>query len=181
MLGQVLHVNSCLLTLANLQTTCRLLHGVFLEQVLNFFIIDLQHRELNLVGDCAVGVVLDPLKNLFTCLRHDALVRPVADHGVTFARARLPIGKQAAVVALPGVVEHLLAEGVVARCLVGVLGGGRVRYRDAVFVDLEAVMGPEAVVESERANAFLVDGVASAWILEDRLGTLHVNAELCSA
>ena len=38
--------------------------------------------------------------------RHDALVDPVAEHGVALAAAGLPVGEQRGVEAVPGVVEH---------------------------------------------------------------------------
>ena len=62
-------------------------------------------------------------------------------HGVGLACAGLAVREEAAVVALPGIVKHLLAERIVDELLVGVLT--RCRDHDAIFVDAELVVRPK--------------------------------------
>ena len=61
----------------------------------------------------------------------------------------MTVGKETAVIALPGVVEHLLAQAVVDMILVGIL----VLSLDghASFIQTEAIVRPEGVVKRERS------------------------------
>lgn len=70
-------------------------------------------------------------------------------HRVGFARASLPVSKQTAIVAFPGIVKDLLAQCLVNHVLVCILRAGG--HENAVFVLFEAVVWPEWVIESERA------------------------------
>jgi len=70
-----------------------------------------------------------------------------AYHRIWLSSARLAIGKQAAVVALPSVIQDLLAKCFVYVILVWVI---RVCfYHQTIFISSEAIMRPETVIESE--------------------------------
>ena len=97
MFGQPFHIDSQSLTLANLELVLLSLA----EQILDGLVVYLEHANLNLEGASTILVGPDLLEYLVADDRDDALVGPVADHGVAFAGSGLSIGEEAAVIALP--------------------------------------------------------------------------------
>ena len=97
MFGEPFHIDPQSFTLANFELVLLSLA----EQILDGLIVYLQHADLHLKGASAVLVGSDLLENLVADNGDNALVGPVADHGVTFPRSGLSIGEEAAVVALP--------------------------------------------------------------------------------
>lgn len=70
------------------------------------FIIYFQHAEDDLELCLRVLAFLDSLEELLAGDGDDALISFVANHGIGFATTSLPIGKERAVVALPGIGKH---------------------------------------------------------------------------
>ena len=57
-----------------------------------------------------VFILLHHVEEFLTCYGHDPFICPVAYHGVTLPRARLPVRKQGGVITLPSIVQHSLAK-----------------------------------------------------------------------
>lgn len=99
------------------------------KQVLDLFIVDLEHRYCNLVVDVVFRVFFslpNASKDLVASSRHDTRVAWIAGNRVGLARARLPIGEHAHVVACEGVVNEWDAVIVENQVLIGI-GTTRIR------------------------------------------------------
>ena len=124
MLRQALDINGSTWSFSDFETTLWLLLWIGNQQVLNLLIVNFKHGELHLELGVITFICItlgDPPENLITSNRNNALVGAVPNHGITLAGASLAVRKQAAVIALPGIVEHLLAETFVDLLLRGVL------------------------------------------------------------
>lgn len=152
MLRQPLYVNLTLLKLPDLETLRECLLTATKQQILHLLIINLKHTYLHLILRLLVLIRINSFENLITGLRNDTLVLAVANHRVRFAATGLPVGEEAAVVALPGVVEDLLSQGLVNVILVSVYRILVSWHRDAVLVDLESIVRVETVVKSKRSG-----------------------------
>ena len=138
---------------------------------MHLFIVDFEHGELDLIFSVTSAAGLagsNPLENFVACNGNDTFIGPITDHRVTLARARLSVGKETAVIALPRVVKHLTAEALVNLLLIGVLSLSIELLHDSVYF-LKAVMRPETVVERK--------GLLLASVRVNKLcgGTLHLN------
>ena len=174
---------------AHFQIVVRL--GIWIEQIADLFVVDLHHRKGDLQIDVACGELGLLLEDGVAHLRHDALVRPVADKRVRLTRASLAIRKQAAVEALESVIEHALAQAQVHEPLIGVLHTKRARRRPAAPVaygivaaarqaqirlrfieDIEAIVAPVREVEGKLLFLLLIR------VGDDRGWSLHANDAL---
>ena len=71
------------------------------EEVLNFFIVNLEHRHIDLILFIFILVTRNPLENLLARDRDDSLIGSVADHGVRFSSSSLAVCEEAAVISFP--------------------------------------------------------------------------------
>lgn len=69
------------------------------------FIINLQHAEHHLELHLRVLLLCYALEQFIAGHRYDTLIGPISYHGVGFATTSLPIGKERAVVPLPGILK----------------------------------------------------------------------------
>ena len=74
------------------------------------FIVNLQHTKHHLELHLRAVLLLYSLEQVLASDGNYAFVGSIAHHGVGLATACLPVGKQGAVVALPGIVQHSLAK-----------------------------------------------------------------------
>lgn len=72
-------------------------------------IVNFQHAQYDLELRLLILALHDTLEQLLTGYWDNALVDSIPDHGVGLSTARLAIGKEGAVVALPGIVQHSIA------------------------------------------------------------------------
>ena len=79
MLRQVLNVH-CALVLSDFESACWPLLLVFQKQILDPLVIDLKHRELDLIFIIRIVIGLDSSEDFITRLRHNAFVFAVAHH-----------------------------------------------------------------------------------------------------
>lgn len=138
--------------LSDLQTSSRLQFLIRNEQILHFLVVDFEHRKLDLVLGILRLICLtlrNSRENLIASNRHNTLIGSITNHGVTLTRAGLPVREQAAVIAFPGVVEHLPTEGLVHLLLIRILALSILLTGDTISVLLESVVGPETVIEGE--------------------------------
>lgn len=148
-LRQALHVHLSFLQLPDLQTLWRRLLPAR-EQILDLLVVDLEHADLDLVLNVFVFVGVDPFKDLITGLWNDTLVLAVTDHWVRLAAAGLSVRKQAAMVALPRVIQDLLTERLINIVLVRIYRILILRHINTILVRDEAIMRVETVVKGER-------------------------------
>lgn len=70
-------------------------------------------------------------------------------HRITFAGTSLPIRKQAAMIALPGIVEDLLPQRLIHLLLISIIASWLCAIVAIAIFVLEAVVGPETVIEGK--------------------------------
>ena len=89
--------------------------AAWVEQVPDLFVVNFEVADFDGKVEEFCLCRLDAAKELLAQARDEALLVWLwgAHHGVGFAGAGLPVGKNAHVVALKGVVEHFLAQVVV--------------------------------------------------------------------
>ena len=101
MFGQPFNIDSQSFVLPDFETVLRSFAGGH-EQILNFLIIDFKHRQGDLKLLFAWFLILPNfMKNLLADHGDDASIGSVSDHGVRFSCSSLPIGEEAAVIAIP--------------------------------------------------------------------------------
>ena len=88
------------LVLSNLKAFFGSLGGVD-EKILDPFVVDFHHGNLDLVGLVRVGIGRDTAEDFLASQGHDTTVGTVTDHRVRFARSCLTVGKQATMEAFP--------------------------------------------------------------------------------
>jgi hypothetical protein len=103
------HVDTDASALTNFEAFFRSL-GLFDKQVLDFLVIDLEHGSGDLEGLFFITICTDTSEHFLASLGDDALIYSIADHRVRLARPCLPIGKEACVITVPSIIEHILSE-----------------------------------------------------------------------
>lgn len=99
--SQSLYINTQSLILTNFQAVWWSFIGRN-KQILNFFVVDLQHRQSNLKLLLPFSLIfLDPLKDFLANHRDNATIDAISNHGIRLACSSLAVCKQAAIVALP--------------------------------------------------------------------------------
>ena len=109
---------------------------------------------------CRAFLAFDAAEQFLAHHRHDALVLVVPHHRVALAAARLAVGEQRGVVAIPGVVKHALAQVVKHLALGRILVGCALVH--AIFLFLVAVVRPVRVVEREVPDRFVAGLICGA-------------------
>ena len=86
---------------------------LFNQQILNFFIVDLDHLQFDLMLYLVGGVLLSSLdtrKDFLTNSRNDAFILAVAHNWIWLAGACLPVCEQTSVKALKSIVKNLFTQ-----------------------------------------------------------------------
>lgn len=148
------------------------------KQVLNSFVVDLKHRDVNFILLVLLLIVVNSREYFLAADWHDSLVGTVSDHGIAFTRPSLAVSKQTAVIALPCIVEDFNTDGFEDSLLVGVLLGIGPRSQMSLLEIArgrrgELVVGPEGIVEGEVAISFRIFEVEQPGGIAD-----HFDAEL---
>ena len=104
------------------------------KQVLHLFIVDFKHAELHLLLQVRILVLFNSPEYFIACHWYNSKVLTVADHGIALTTSGLAIGKQTAVVATPGIVEHLLSQSFIHQILVSVIGMLLILSRNTIIV-----------------------------------------------
>lgn len=141
------------------------------SQILNLFVINLQHRSIDLVIYSRL-LSLHPLEDFVAGYGNDALVWSVSDHAVGFSRSCLTIRKKTAVIALPCIVQNLLPNFLKYLGLIRILGAWS--FEETVRLSLETIEGPEREIKGEFAFALPLER------LKDSGRILHVNNALAT-
>jgi len=108
MLGQALNIHAERAVFTNSQTTLRTFIRVS-HQVLNLLIIDFNLGKIDFKFHVFALLSLDSFENFIAGHWNDAGICSVANHGITFACPCLAISKETAIIAVPGIVQNLLA------------------------------------------------------------------------
>ena len=160
MFAQVLYIDAKLFVLTNFQAS----YGPSIrvqEQVLNLLVVNFENWDLHLECSVFSGHCTNALKNLRARNRHDSDISSITDHGVWLSGTSLTVSEKAAVIAIPGVIEHLLSKSFVHYVLIRVFGA---RWNhNAVIICAEAVMWPKRIVEGKWAFITCVWVKNSAW------------------
>jgi hypothetical protein len=98
MFGKSLYVDSSILTFPHFKSSCWSLIVIRDKQVLDFFIIDFEHRELDLVFAICISGGIDFFEDLVTSNRDYSNILSVPHHGITLTRSCLSVSKQTTVV-----------------------------------------------------------------------------------
>lgn len=97
-------------------------------------------------------------------------VKKETNHGIALAAPGLAVGEQRAIVALPRILQHVLAEIVKHLALRRILAARRVGECDTVGVGRAAVVAPVRVVERKRLALLVIVGICNP-----RLVVLHLD------
>jgi hypothetical protein len=154
MLGESVDVDSEHLALSDLEASLGSLRGID-HEVLHLLVVNLAHHRRDLVLNVRIFVLGDSFEDFAGCKRDYSLVLSVADHGVTLAGSGLAVGKQASVVALPGVVQDL--DSNLFKDVLLVLVVGAIEWKGVSIIS-----GPVSIVTPEReieSVLFLLLGV----------------------
>lgn len=89
-----------------------------------------------------------PRKDLIKSNWDDALVFTISNHRICLTRSSLSVCKKTAMIALPGIVEHLAAQNIIYFLLISIVALAIFFLHDAVHL-FKAVMRPQTVIKSE--------------------------------
>lgn len=73
------------------------------KEVLDSFVINLKHRNIDFVLFLRVIISPDSIEDLFTRNGHDSFIGSISDHGIRLSGACLSICEETAVITFPGV------------------------------------------------------------------------------
>ena len=125
------------------------------EQILDLFIIDLNHWNLDLKACISISLLLNSLKYLLTNLRHNSSIRLKSNHGVRFPRSSLPVCKQTAMVSFPRIVKHFKPENIIHMFLIRIRNSTSLLLFDWIWkvitfrISTETIKGPKAVIKGK--------------------------------
>ena len=117
-------------------------------QVLNLFIVNLEHWGIDFVFHIFFLAGTNPVENFIESDGNNTLVGPETNHAVGLSWASLTIGKQTTMIALPSIIENILSNSIVNFLLVGIFSWGS-GLHVAIRLSLKLVKGPERIVEGK--------------------------------
>lgn len=115
-------------------------------QVLNLFIVNLEHWGIDFVFHIFSLAGIDPVENLIESDWNNTSVGPVTNHTVRLSWASLTISKQTTMVALPSIIKNILSNSIIDFLLISIFFWGS-GLHVAIRPRLKFVKGPERIVE----------------------------------